>query len=253
MKILIIEDELKAAEELQRLLLSLDRDIVIAGIIDSVEESIRYLHDQPHPDLIFSDIQLADGMCFEIYKTVQVKSPIIFCTSFDEYMMEAFDTNAISYLLKPITVEKVEAALQKFQQLKAVFEPVQAAKAIDAFAHQLKYPYKTALLVDLREKIIPLQVKDIAFFYLDKTIVRITTTHHHQYVITSSLDDIERMVDPSMFYRANRQFLINKGAVDNAERFFSRKLVVKLTVETPETIIVSKAKASEFLRWLEGV
>ncbi len=89
---------------------------------------------------------------------------------------------------------------------------------------RLKYPYKTALLVDQREKIIPLQVKDIAFFYLDKTIVRITTTHHHQYVIASSLDDIERMVDPSMFYRANRQFLINKSAVDNAERFFPGNL-----------------------------
>lgn len=252
MKILIIEDEIKAAKELQRILLEINDEVVIVGIIDSVEGGVEYLRANPHPDLIFSDIQLADGMCFEIYSKVAVKSPIIFCTAFDEYMLEAFDTNAVSYILKPITAAKVEAALEKYIQLKAAFIPAKAAVAIDKLAYQLKYPYKTALLVDQKEKIIPLQVKEIAFLYLDKTIVKITTLHNERYFIASSMDDLERLLDPDMFYRANRQFLINRSAIANAQRYFSRKLIAKLTIDTAEPIIISKAKSTEFLKWLEG-
>lgn len=253
MNILIIEDEIRAARELERILKSLDRTIVITGIIDSVEEGIHYFNSNPQPDLIFSDVQLTDGMCFEIFRAVPVSSPIIFCTAFDEYTMEAFDTNAISYVLKPTTQEKIDAALQKFQKMKAAFEPVQAAKALETVAHQLKYSYKTGLLVEQRGKIIPVQVKDIGLFYLDKSSIQIITLNQQQYSISSSLDELERILDPELFYRANRQFLINRHAISNAERFFSRKLVAKLNIVTPETIVVSKAKASHFLQWLEGL
>lgn len=253
MNVLIIEDEIKAARELEKILLALDERIVVVGILDSVESAISYLKSSQMPDLIFSDIQLTDGVCFDIYNSIQVKSPIIFCTAFDEYMAEAFNTNAVSYILKPTTVEKVEAALLKYQKMKSVFEPTQAARVIDTLGRQLKYTFKTGLLVEQREKIIPLQVKDIAFFYLDKTIVRITTMNQQQYLIRSSLDELERTTDPDLFYRANRQFLINKKVIMNAERFFSRKLIAKLNVPTPEVIVVSKAKASEFLHWLEGM
>lgn len=254
MKILIIEDEIKTAKELERILLSLDSfDIQIVGIIDSVEESILYLSNNPQPDLIFSDIQLADGMCFEIFSNLTVKSPIIFCTAFDSYMMEAFETNAVSYILKPVSSQKIEAALQKFSQMKEVFEPEKAAKDISRLRMHLKFPYKTALLVEQRERIVPLKVRDIAFFYLDaKNILKITTLNNQRYFITSSLDELESSLDPEQFYRANRQFLINRNSIESVERYFSRKLFAKLVVEVPESIIISKAKASNFLRWLEG-
>ncbi|WET03973.1 LytTR family DNA-binding domain-containing protein [Flavobacterium sp. YJ01] len=254
MKILIIEDEIKTAKELQRILLCFKGfDIEILAIIDSVEESLLYLNNNPHPDLIFSDIQLADGLCFEIFNKISVKSPVIFCTAFDSYMMEAFDVNAVSYILKPVSVQSVEAALQKFRLMQEAFEPEKAARTISALGQQMKSNYKITLLVEQRERIVPLKVNDIAFFYLDKkNVVKITTLNSQRYFMASSLDEVEGTISHQQFYRANRQFLINRDAVESVERYFSRKLVAKLSAEVPEIIIISKAKASDFLRWLEG-
>jgi len=252
MNILIIEDEVHAARELQRIVQKIDQRITVQAIIDNVEEGIVFLSSKAQPDLIFSDIQLADGMCFEIYDHVEVKSPIIFCTAYDQYLLEAFETNAVSYLLKPITEEKVANALHKFEQLKEAFEPRKAFAAIEQLSQQLKNPYKATLLVDQREKIIPLPAKDIAFFYLDNTLINIFTLHHQHYYISTSLDELERSLDPDLFYRANRQFIVNRNAITDVERFFSRKLVLHLHIKPPETLLISKAKASDFLRWLEG-
>lgn len=253
MNILIIEDEIRAARELQRILSQIDSSINILSVIDSVEDAVVYLNDNKTVDLIFSDIQLVDGNSFEIYDQVQINCPIIFCTAFDEYMLEAFDTNAVSYVLKPISTEKIEAALEKYYALKSAFQPVQAAERIHKVTHQLKLNYKTTLLVDQREKIIPLAVMDIAYCYLENTMVKIGTHNNQKYFLTSSLDVLEKQLNPQHFFRANRQFLINKTAIANIERYFSRKLSIQLTTDTPEVIIVSKAKASEFLKWIEGM
>lgn len=250
--VLIIEDEAKTARELANILKNIDDSIHVLAILDSVEQSLQWFAANKQPDLIFSDIQLADGLCFDIYNQITVQSPIIFCTAFDEYMINAFDTNAVSYLLKPVTKEKVERALDKFYALKSVFEKDENNKGLSGVLHQLKYNYKTALLVYQKEKIIPIQVKDIACFYLAKTIISISTLTNKKYYLSGTLDELEKVLDPAEFYRANRQFIINKAAIVNAERFFARKLVAKLIIDTPETIIVSKAKASEFLQWMEG-
>lgn len=247
-KVLIIEDEAKAARELTHILHQLDEDIQVVGTLDSVEQSLAWFAENDHPDLVFSDIQLADGLCFDIYNQVTVKSPIVFCTAFDEYLMNAFDTNAVSYLLKPITRQKLSKALDKFNSLKTVFEK---REDLTGLLQQLHYQYKTALLVYQKEKIIPIQVKDIAFFYLDKTVVYITTLAGQQYHLSSKLEELEKVLDPQLFCRANRQFLINRHAIANAEKFFARKLIVKLIVDTPEIIIISKAKVAGFLHWLE--
>lgn len=249
--ILIIEDEAKAARELAAMLKFIDEEIHILAILDSVEQSLQWFAVNKQPDLIFSDIQLADGLCFDIYSRINIQSPVIFCTAFDQYLMSAFDTNAVSYLLKPITREKIEKALDKFQGLKVAFEQDENRKGLSGLIQQLQQQYKTALLVHQKEKIIPIQVKDIAFLYLDKTTIHITTLAHQKYYLSSTMDEVEKILDPTQFYRANRQFLINKAAIANAERFFARKLVAKLKVETPEIIVISKAKSSEFLQWLE--
>lgn len=252
-RVLIIEDEAKSARELASLLQDIDTETEVLAILDSVEQSIAWFEENSQPDLIFSDIQLADGLCFDIYNKVAIQSPIIFCTAFDEYLMEAFDTHAVSYLLKPITRDKIEKALDKFHALKSVYEKQQEERKLAALLRQVSYSYKTALLVYQQEKIIPVQVKDIAFFYLDNTVVSISTLNGKRYYLSTKLDELEKVLDPSMFCRANRQYLVNRMAIANAEKFFARKLVVKLTVNTPENIVVSKAKASEFLQWLEGV
>lgn len=251
MNVLIIEDEFNAAKELERLLLQLDPAITILGLIDSVENSIAFLR-QHSPDLIFSDIQLADGMCFEIYDAVKVTSPIVFCTAYDDYMLEAFDTNAVSYILKPINEENVAKALAKMKTLRSAFSPETAFLSIGQLARQLKYVYKTSLLVEQREKIIPLQVKDIAYIMLENTIVTIVTQQNNKYLSSINLDELQKVLDPELFYRANRQFIINRTAIANIERYFSRKLITRLKIETPGNIIISKAKASDFLRWLEA-
>ncbi|HEU4608622.1 MAG TPA: LytTR family DNA-binding domain-containing protein [Chitinophagaceae bacterium] len=251
-RVLIIEDEAKAARELALLLHYIDSDIQIVATLDAVEQAIEWFSNNEQPDLIFSDIQLADGLCFDLYNQVTVESPVIFCTAFDEYMMEAFDTHAVSYLLKPITRTKVERALNKFHALKSSFERKQEVKKLGGLLQHVGHSYKTALLVYQKDKIIPVQAKDIAFFYLDGALISITTLNGDRYHLSGKLDDLERTLDPHLFCRANRQFLVSRTAIANAERFFARKLVIKLRVNTPENIIVSKARASAFLHWLEG-
>ena len=252
MRILIIEDETKAARELEKLLQEVDAAIEVVGKIDSVENACNWLANNEHPDVIFSDIQLADGLFFDIYQQIEIKSPVVFCTAFDMYMMDAFETNAISYLLKPINREKVEKALVKLESLKTAFAPEKSRLEINRLMQQLKQPYKKALLVSQGEKIIPINVNDIACFYVDKMIVVITTLSNIEYLLSATLDEVEKIVDPALFFRANRQFIVHRNAIISAERHFARKLVVRLSCKTKESIMVSKAKAQEFLDWLQG-
>ncbi|EHQ26300.1 LytR/AlgR family response regulator transcription factor [Mucilaginibacter paludis] len=252
MNVLVIEDEAISARELSGIISAVEPGANIVATLESIEQTIAWLNHNPQPDLIFSDIQLADGLSFEIYEKVKINCPIIFCTAFDEYLMSAFDTNAISYLLKPINKAKVEKAFQKLSTLQQAFKAEGGTQGMERLLSQVKQPYKQVLLVNQREKIIPVQVKDIVYFWLESTIVQVCTIQHQKYFITHSMDELEKTIDPQLFYRANRQFLINRHTVANVERFFSRKLAVKLVIETPETVMVSKTKAVDFLQWLEG-
>jgi two-component system, LytTR family, response regulator LytT len=253
MKILIIEDEINSAKALERILIGLNDSNIVLATFGSVEDSIAFLSGGNLPDLIFSDIQLSDGMCFEIFREVPLKTPVIFCTAYDEYMLEAFETNAVSYLLKPITEQAVGKAIEKYQQMKLAFEPVSASHSIEKLGERLKYIYKKTLLVEQGENIIPLPVKDIAYLYLKNTVVEIGTIKNERHFMPSTLDELGRSLDPELFYRANRQFMINRQAIVSVERFFSRKLIAKLVAHTPETVVISKANSSDFLRWLEGL
>ena len=253
MNVLIIEDEARSARELQAVITAVNPAVRILGIMESVEQSLNWLEAHGQPDLIFSDIQLADGLSFEIYELVKITCPIIFCTAFDEYLMKAFDTNAISYLLKPINEAKVEKAFEKLNTLLQTKKKDEPDFRIAQLLAGLKRNYRTTLLVNQREKIIPIQTKDIAFICLDATVIRLVTLQNQQYFMTSSMDQMEKILDPELFFRANRQFFINRNAIGIVEKFFTRKLAVKLTVETPELILISKTKATTFLQWLEGV
>jgi DNA-binding LytR/AlgR family response regulator len=251
--VLIIEDEIKAARELRKLLEEMRPGWKVLSILQSVEESVQWLEENPSPDLIFSDIQLADGLCFEIFKSVRISAPVIFCTAFDEYAIRAFETHSIDYLLKPVDLIRLSQSLEKFDALKALFGASSGYEArLESLFAQLKRPYKTSLLVHFKEKIIPLKTEQIAFLYYSNGIVGAITHQNQRHILNYTLDELEHMLDPDLFYRANRQFIIQREAIASAEHYFARKLTVRLHVPAPEPIVVSKAKATDFLRWLEN-
>jgi len=251
-QVIILEDEAKTARELAAIITTIDNNIHVLAILDSVEQAVNWFETNKHPDIIFSDIQLADGLCFDFFKKIQVQSLVIFCTAYDDYLVDAFETNAVSYLLKPITYEKAEKALSKLNDMKLALMREDNDTGLQKMLGQLPVHHKSALLVYQKEKIIPLQVKDIAFFFLENAgYIFITTLNGETYHTNTTLDELEATLNPAFFYRANRQYIISKTAVINAERFFARKLIAQLRVPTPEPIIVSKARATAFLHWLQ--
>lgn len=254
MKILIIEDERLTAEDLEDTLLQIDPSIVIAAKLRSVKESILYLQHNPEPDLIFSDIQLGDGLSFEIYSQVSINVPIIFCTAFDEYALDAFRTNGIDYLLKPFTSETVQAALQKFKKLTQSAQPridPQYDAIMKLFSSQQAQNTPTSLLVHYKEKILPIKLADTAVFYLENETVHMLTFEQKTYYPGKNLEELEKLVG-NTFFRVNRQYLLNRAAVIDVSNHLGRKLWVNVSVSLKESVTVSKEKTPFFLKWLAG-
>ncbi|WP_353127633.1 LytR/AlgR family response regulator transcription factor [Parapedobacter pyrenivorans] len=254
MDILIIEDETKTAKELKTMLERLDDDLRVMAILPSVCAGIDWLRTKPPPQLIFSDIQLSDGLSFDIFRAVQAPCPVIFCTAFDQYAIHAFEANGIDYLLKPIDNTKLAASLDKYNRLKRLLAPGERSAIVSPLERLLDQlqpnNHKSGLLIYRNEKIIPLPVRDIAFIHSAGGTVNAHTFTRQIHLLQEVLDELESMLDPKGFFRANRQFLINRDAIVMAEHYFGRRLVLKLSVELPERVIVSKAKASELLAWL---
>ena len=253
MNVLIIEDEIKTARELKKLVEELRDDITVVDILPSVKAAIAWFESHPGPDLIFSDIQLADGLSFDIYKNTHIHTPVIFCTAFDEYAIRAFEANGIDYLLKPVDENRLQQALDKYEKLKATFsiEKNDYEKKLANLLTQFTNTYKSTLLIHFQEKIIPVKTTDISFIHYNNGIVSVHLSTNQKYVIPSTLDELETQLHPDLFFRANRQFIINRNAIVNVEHYFSRRLIVRLNSTTPENIIISKVKAAEFLQWME--
>jgi len=253
MKVLIIEDEIKTAKELKGLIEAIDNDIEVIGILQSVKSAVQWFEENPSPDLVFSDIQLGDGLCFDIYRDVQVNAPVIFCTAFDEYAIRAFETNGIAYLLKPIDETMLEQSLLKFQHLKSLFDTQKSGyqQKIVKLVEQMDTKHKQSILVYFKEKIIPVRTADINFIYTSNGVVYIHTDHS-QFTTQYNMEQLEAMLNPGQFYKANRQFIIRRDSIQEVEHYFNRRLFVKLICETPERIIVSKIKAGDFLQWVES-
>ncbi|HEY4209828.1 MAG TPA: LytTR family DNA-binding domain-containing protein [Puia sp.] len=253
MRVLIIEDERKAAQELRALILRLRPDWSVVDILPSAAEAIDWLRGNKTPDLIFSDIQLADAVCFHIFETVPVKCPIIFCTAYDEYAIQAFETTGIDYLLKPIDKGRLEQSLKKLDGLRAAFNGGEGGFSdIGRLLERISPVVSRTILVPYKDKIIPVDHANIAFFHYGHGVVTIRLLDGTSYSVNQGIDEVEQTTDPRLFYRANRQFLINRQAIRDIERFFARKLVVKMAGGTPEPVVVSKAKAGDFLSWLES-
>jgi two-component system, LytTR family, response regulator LytT len=250
MKILIIEDETEAAKNLVWLLKNIEPQAEIVGILETVSEGITWLETQPHPDLIISDIQLADGNSFEIYKHIKPKCAVIFATAFDEYAIQAFEVNSIDYLLKPINQNALSKAIEKYKSLKINAVPILFSDLMQQFAQQSK-TYRKSFLVRYRDKMLPLKTEDFAFFYTKDSLVYGVTKDDKTYNIENTLEELEEKLDPSVFFRANRQFIVSRDVLKEIEFYFNGRLSLKTQPVAFDKILVSKERVPVFKKWFE--
>jgi len=252
MKIVIIEDEIITAEDLAKTISLVAPDSEVTALLHSVRDAISYFKKNAAPDLIFSDIQLGDGLCFNIFKAVNINTPIIFCTAFDEYALNAFKTNGIDYILKPFTRKTIIAALDKYRNLRQSFSG--NASQFDAVMEALKnrdVPKSTTVLVRNKDKILPIKIDDIALFYIENEITHILTFDRKTYHINTKLEDMDKITGNN-FFRVNRQHLVNRKAILDISHYFQRKLSVNIIVPYKEKIIPSLSKTQQFLNWMEN-
>ena len=249
MKALIIEDEVLAAQSLQKLITEVAPDTQIVDVLQSIEESVAWFNENTMPDLVFMDIHLADGSSFAIFDKTQITCPIIFTTAYDEYALKAFEVSSIDYLLKPINRNDLERAMNKYNAL--VGEKTGNSEAIEHLLSQigLKKNYKSCFLVPERDKLIPLSTSNIAYIYIDTKTVKTIALDEHVYYMSQTLDEIMSQLNPDDFFRANRQFIVSRKAIKDITVWIGNKLSLNLLVKVPEKIIISKAKVSEFKEW----
>lgn len=250
MNVLIIEDEAPAFRRLQKILDEIDPELEILEVIDSVEDSVKWLRNHSSPDLIFMDIQLSDGISFEIFDAIDISSPVIFTTAFDEYMLKAFKVNSIDYLLKPIKKEDLAQSIEKYRSLKTVFS---GNASMNDLIKQIRLDdrkFKSRFLVKQGDKLLSIQTDDIEYFQTKNGVVYLATSEK-KYLLDFTLDDLMKQLDPDKFYRANRQFVVGYNAIKAIHRYHKGKLLVELQIPTDEQIIVSSEKATDFKQWLD--
>ena len=250
MKAVIVEDELIAAQNLQRLINQVDNNIEVVAVLQTVEDSIEWFLLHPVPDLVFMDIHLADGSSFSIFEKVEISCPIIFTTAYDEYALKAFEVNSIDYLLKPISLKNFERALSKFRSMVAAKDDnSELISHLLATFKQTKEAFKSNFLIPHKDKFIPLAVSKIACLYTENKMVNIVTDDQQIYHIDSSLEDLGNQLNPALFFRANRQYIVSHKAIKDISIWFGSKISINLYVNVPDKIIVSKARVSEFKTW----
>ena len=248
MKALIIEDEIMAAKALKKLLKDVSPDTEIVDVLESIEDSVEWISKHPMPDLMFMDIHLADGSSFTIFERVTVTCPVIFTTAYDEYALKAFEVNSIDYLLKPISREALDRAIRKYHEMAdARFDQNKVNLLLTQLGEIKKY--KSCFLLPERDKYIPVSVDDIAYIYIDAKSVKLVTMDQKAFYLSHTLDDLMAEIDPHVFFRANRQFIVSRKTIKDVSVWFGNKLAINLMVETPEKIIVSKARVGEFKTW----
>ncbi|MDD2584444.1 MAG: LytTR family DNA-binding domain-containing protein [Bacteroidales bacterium] len=249
MKVVIVEDEIVAARNLKRMIEVVDGSVKIVAVLQSVEESVDWFSKNSPPDIVFMDIHLADGEVFSVFDKVEIHSPIVFTTAYDEYALKAFKVNSIDYLLKPINNESLEKAFEKLSLLTSKQNNNELVSKIVKSIDSMKSFYKRHFLIPHKDKLIPLSVDEIAYIYTEFKITRIVCFNEKKFVLDSSLDELMTLLNPAYFFRANRQYIVSHGAIVDLSVWFGGKLAVNLLVETPERIIVSRARNSDFKNW----
>lgn len=255
MKILLIEDEPLVAKNLENLVKQLEPNTSLLATIGSVKESLDWFKTNPEPDLILSDIQLSDGVSFDIFQEIQPKCPIIFTTAYDEYAIRAFKLNSIDYLLKPIDKDELRSAFEKFKKLNNS-QNQGFQEQLSHLLHDLKNrttlpKFKTRFTAHHQRNIVAVSIERIVCFFRDEVIWIQTTDNQRLITDYDSLDEIEELLNPEGFFRANRQYIVNKQAIESYRTHFTGKIELKLVVTTKDEVVVSKEKAHQFRGWFE--
>lgn len=249
MNILIIEDEKLAAQKLFRLLKGIMPDIELSGIIPSVEKAVNFLVNPTSVELIFMDIQLEDGICFEIFEKTKVEIPIIFTTAFDEYTLKAFKQNSIDYLLKPIKKDELKSAINKYKSIHHKVSVQILQKAINDLNFN---EYKERFLIKVGEHYKSINIESISCFFIKESYTFLCSEGNRCYGIDYSLDKIERVINPKDFFRVNRNFIIRFDAIENILAYSSSRLKIEIIGnKDTEEIIVSRERVSDFKEWMD--
>jgi two-component system response regulator LytT len=257
MKILIVEDEDLAVKKLKKTLQTVDESATVVGESDSIKGTVNWLENNPSPDLILMDIELADGQSFEIFNHVEVKSPVIFITSYDEYALKAFKVNSVDYLLKPVQKEDLHAALDKYRQMKKMYASEAEAPSInlDLLVKELQQKlqnkeYRKRFLVKHGQKLVSVEVEEIAYFFSDGRLNFFKTYDNRKFVVDYTMDELNEMLDPKNWFRISRSFFISVDSVSQIHDYFGNRLLLHLKPETEKEAIVSREKVTEFKNWL---
>jgi len=252
MKILIIEDEELAVKKLQKTLAATTADAEVVGTADSIKSSVEWLQQNPTPDLILMDIELADGQSFEIFNLTEVKSPVIFTTSYDEYALKAFKVNSVDYLLKPVQKEELQAALNKFTKLRSSSKPdINIDSLVKELQHKLQHKeFRKRFLVKHAQKLVSIEVDDIAYFYSDGRLNFFKTNDNRKFVVDYTMDELEDMLDPEKYFRISRSFYVSINSVDKIDDYFGNRLILGIKPVVDKEALVSREKVTEFKKWL---
>jgi two-component system, LytTR family, response regulator LytT len=252
MKIFIVEDEELAVKKLQKTLASIDAAAEVVGTADSIQSSVEWLEQNPQPDLILMDIELADGQSFEIFNLTEVKSPVIFTTSYDEYALKAFKVNSIDYLLKPIQKEELQTALEKFRRTQGAGKP---EISIDNLVKELQLKlqpkeYRKRFLVKNGQKLVSMEVADIAYFYSDGRLNFFKTADNKKFIVDYTMDELEEMLDPERYFRISRSFYVSIASIDKIDDYFGNRLILQLKPTVDKEALVSREKVTDFKKWM---
>jgi two-component system, LytTR family, response regulator LytT len=258
MNILIVEDEELAVKKLKKTLMSVDDSATVVGETESIRSTVSWLQSNPSPDLILMDIELADGQSFEIFNHVDVKSPVIFITSYDEYALKAFKVNSVDYLLKPVQKEDLQAALEKLKEMKKIYtkeQPVSSQVLIEDLVKELQQKlhvkdYRKRFLVKHGQKLVSVEVDDIAYFFSDGRLNFFKTNDNKKFVVDYTMDELNEMLDPEKYFRISRSFFISVNSVSQIHDYFGNRLLLHLKPESEKEAIVSREKVTDFKTWL---
>jgi two-component system, LytTR family, response regulator len=254
MNILIVEDEELAVKKIKKTLAAVDETAVVQGETDSIETTVQWLEENAAPDLILMDIELADGQSFEIFKLIEVKSPVIFTTSYDEFALKAFKVNSIDYLLKPVQKEELEAALNKYKKLKEN-KSSSSDVSMDELVRQLQQKlqpkeYRKRFLVKHGQRLVSIDVNDIAYFFADGRLNFFITHDNKKYVVDYTMDELEDMIDPKNFFRISRSFYVSVNSIEKIDDYFGNRLILGLKPVNSKEALVSREKVTEFKTWM---
>lgn len=261
MNILIVEDEKLAVRKLSKLLEEIAPEHIIIGVTPSIEETVEWIQSNrdngnPEPELIFMDIELADGQSFEIFNRISIKSTIIFTTSYDEYALQAFKVNSIDYLLKPVQKDELIRSLKKFESLKISVEHQQPEKEnLESILKKLSLTapakeYRKRFLVRQGQKLISIEITDIAFFYIDERVSLFHTFQGHKYIVDYTLDELMEVLEPDVFFRINRGMIVTHRSVAQIQPYFNNRYALVLRPDINKEVIVSREKTQEFKIWM---